>query len=230
MENQFDTRGGQGAEPVRRKAPMRRPRQKRSQQRFEAILDSAERLLERFEPDEISVYTLAEDALISPPSIYQFFADAGQVFIALSERIHARIVVGYERGDPGPFETWQELLAVRFGEARTFYNNDAAARRLLLGSGLSATIRARDLEVDRQLAIRCIEEFQQRFYVPELPDLVERFTELLVINDALWTLSVHRHDMITDAYEEQARRAREAYTRTFLPEYLPVRHRSAKIA
>ncbi|WP_143004817.1 TetR/AcrR family transcriptional regulator [Novosphingobium aromaticivorans] len=209
--------------PTGRKQLFRRPRQKRSQQRFEAILDSAERLLERLEPDEISVYTLAEDAGISPPSIYQFFADAGQVFIALSERIHAHIVAGYNRSYHGPFSTWQELMSIRFGEARDYYNSHAAARRLLLGSGLSATIRARDLQIDRQLAIRSLEEFGQHFQVPDLPELVERFTELLVINDAMWTLSVHRHDCITDAYEEQARRAREAYTRTFLPEYLPVR-------
>lgn len=225
-------------DPSPRKAPavaepkplFRRPRQKRSQQRFEAILDSAERLLEKLEPDDISVYTLAEDAGISPPSIYQFFADAGQVFIALSERIHARIVDGFDNSDDVTCDTWQELMSVRFGQARDFYNTNAAARRLLLGSGLSATIRARDLEIDRQLAIRSIEEFQNHFQVPDLPDLVERFTELLVINDALWTLSVHRHDYITDAYDEQARRAREAYTRTFLPEYLPLRHRTSQVA
>lgn len=215
------------AEPTQQ---FRRPRQKRSQQRFETILDSAERLLGTREPDEISIYTLAEDAWISPPSIYQFFADAGQVFLALSERIHSRIVEGYLNGHPGPFATWQELMGVRFGEARGFYNTQPAARRLLLGSGLSATIRARDLEVDRQLARHSVEDFQYYFQIPELPDLIDRFTELLVINDALWTLSVHRHDYITDECEEQARRAREAYTRTFFPEYLPLRNSASKIA
>lgn len=59
--------------------------------------------------------------------------------------------------------------------------------------------------------------------MPELPDLVERFSELILISDALWALSVYRHGHITDASEEQARRAREAYARTFLPEYLKLR-------
>lgn len=191
--------------------------------RFEAILDSAERLLAELEPDEISVYTLAEDAKISPPSIYQFFSDANQVFIALSERIHGQFVRAYDRPPEGEFSTWQELMSLRFKEGRAFYNTHAAARRLLLGSGLSAAIRARDLQFDRQMAVRSVEEMQHYFIVPDIPELVERSTELLVINDALWTLSVHRHGIITDAYEEQARRAREAYVRTFLPEYLPVR-------
>lgn len=209
--------------PPSRKHLIRRPRQKRSQLRFEAILDAAETLLERLEPDAISIYTLAEEAGISPPSIYHFFSDSGQVFIALSERIHLRFVESFDHPPTGQFRTWQELMSLRFRDGRTYYNNHAAARRLLLGSGLSAAIRARDLQIDRQIAVRSLAELQHHFVFPDLPDLVERFTELLVINDALWALSVHRHDSITDAYEEQARRAREAYSRTFLPEYLAER-------
>jgi AcrR family transcriptional regulator len=209
---------------------IKRPRQKRGILRFEAILDSAERLLAVHEPDEISVYTLAEDAKISPPSIYQFFSDANQVFIALSERIHSQFVAAFDRPPLGEFTTWQELMGLRFKEGREFYNSNTAARRLLLGSGLSAAIRARDLQIDRQLALRSMEEIQHFFVFPDIPDLVERFTELLVINDALWTLSVHRHGIITDGYEEQARRAREAYVRTFLPEYLPARETDSEAA
>lgn len=206
-----------------RKRAVRRPRQKRGKERFEAILDAAERLLESHEPAEISPYTLAGEAGISPSSVYQFFADASHVFLALSERIHQRFVEGFDQLPDGDFSTWQELLALRFREGRDYYNSHAAARRLLLGSGLSATIRARDLEADRLLAVRSAEEFDRFFLMPANPDLIERFTELLVINDALWALSVHRHGTITDALEEQARRAREAYCRTFLPEYLPRR-------
>lgn len=213
-----------------RKPGIRRPTQKRGQTRFEAILDSAERLLEQLEPDEISVYTLAEEAKISPPSIYQFFSDSSQVFIALSERIHAQFVDVFDHPPAGEFTSWQELMSLRFREGRDFYNSNAAARRLLLGSGLSAAIRARDLQIDRQVALRSLDEFQRYFFFPEIPELVERFTELLVINDALWTLSVHRHGIITDAYEEQARRAREAYSRTFLPEYLPARQSDSEAA
>lgn len=191
--------------------------------RFEAILDSAERLLGMLKPDEVSVYTIAEEARISPPSIYQFFSDSSQIFIALAERIHAGFVDGFDALPVGEFRSWQELLSLRFRDARSYYNSHPAARRLLLGSGLSAEIRARDLQIDRQVAERSIDELQRLFFFPDLPEMVERFTELLVINDALWALSVHRHGIITDAYDEQARRAREAYCRTFLPEYLPMR-------
>ena len=202
---------------------IRRPRQKRSQQRFEAILDSADRLLETLEPAQISIYTLAEEAGLSAPSIYHFFPDAGQVFLALAERYTREFVDLLDQPLPAGIRTWQDYMAARYGHGRAHYNTHAAARRLLLGSGLSASIRARDLENDRVLAQRSMAELSQLFDIAPSTDLIERFTELLVINDAIWTLSVHRHGTITDAYEEQARRAREAYARTFLPEYLPLR-------
>lgn len=202
---------------------IRRPRQKRSQQRFEAILDSAERLLEALEPAQISIYTLAEEAGLSAPSIYHFFPDAGQVFVALAERYTSEFVDLLDKPLPPGIQTWQDYMAARYGHGRERYNTHAPARRLLLGSGLSATIRARDLENDRILAERSMAELSQLFDIAPSNDLIERFTELLVINDAIWTLSVHRHGTITDGYEEQARRAREAYARTFLPEYLPLR-------
>jgi len=202
---------------------IRRPRQKRSQQRFEAILDSAARLLETLEPEQISVYTLAEEAGLSPPSIYHFFPDAGQVFIALAERYNQQFRDLLDAALPPRITTWQQHMFARASDGRAHYNTNPAARRLLLGSGLSATIRARDLENDRAIAQRSVTEFCSLFELAESPELVERFTELLVINDAIWTLSVHRHGTITDAYEEQARRAREAYARTFLPEQLGLR-------
>ncbi|KUR71961.1 hypothetical protein AQZ52_07915 [Novosphingobium fuchskuhlense] len=202
---------------------IRRPRQKRSQQRFEAILDSADRLLETLEPAQISIYTLAEEAGLTPPSIYHFFPDAGQVFVALAERYVREFVDLLGKPLPANVTTWQAFFAARYGHGRDHYNAHGAARRLLLGSGLSASIRARDLENDSVLAERSMAEFCQLFAIAPSADLVERFTELLVINDAIWTLSVHRYGTITIAYDEQARLAREAYARTFLPEVLPLR-------
>lgn len=210
--------------PSDRGAPLfRRPRQARSRQRFEAILDAAASLLELQEPDEISIYTLADATGISPPSIYHFFPDASHVFQALAERYYDRFVEVFDHPPAAEFETWQDLQALRFEEGRDYYNANTAARRLLLGSGMSAMIRARDLEIDRQIAERSGEELRRYFVIPDLPDLVQRLTEQLVVSDALWTLSVHRHGLITDEIYEQSRRAREAFGRTFLPEYLPLR-------
>lgn len=205
----------------------RRPRQERSRQRFGVILDSAAELLETLEPDQISIYALAEAAGMSPASIYHFFKDSSQAFRALAERYYERFVEGFDRPPTAPFRTWQELQQLRFEEGRDYYNNNTPARRLLLGSGMSAAIRARDLEIDRQLAEKSSDELQRYFTLPDMPELVQRITEQVVISDAIWTLSVHRHGTITDAMYEQSRRAREAFGRTFLPEYLPLREETS---
>ena len=60
-------------------------------------------------------------------------------------------------------------------------------------------------------------ELTTLFDIAPSADLIERFTELLVINDAIWTLSVHRHGTITESYEEQARRARQAHPPAPIP-------------
>lgn len=203
--------------------PIRRPQQERSRQRFEAILDSAERLLDELEPQDISIYTLAEESGISPASIYHFFPDAGHVFIALAERFFQSFLGLFETPMEQLPTSWQELLAARYAEGAEYYNSHKAARKLLLGSGLAAAIRSRDMEIDQQLAALSIKELSRYFILPEIPDFIERYTEVLVINDALWALSVHREGYITPEMEEQARRARDAYCRTFLPEYLSLR-------
>ena len=213
------------ANPAPRIAPdgIRRPRQARGQARFDAILDGATRLLATYDPGAISIYTLAEETGLSAASIYHFFPDAAHVMLALAERYLTGFLTVFDTPpDPQP-ASWQALQAARFGAVRAFYDANPAARRLLLGSGISAAIRARDLEVNHALALAAADELNALFVIPPNPHLVDRIGELIAINDALWSLSVHRNGTITDEADEQARRAREAFARTFLPEYTPQR-------
>jgi hypothetical protein len=46
--------------------------------------------------------------------------------------------------------------------------------------------------------------------------LLEKFVEMIVINEAIWALSYHRHGRITDEMAERARLARVSYAQTFL--------------
>ena len=68
------------------RAEIRRPAQKRSRARFEAILDGAERLLDALPPSAISIHAIAAEVEISPPSIYHFFPEPQLIFSALAER------------------------------------------------------------------------------------------------------------------------------------------------
>ncbi len=203
---------------------IRRPAQKRSRDRFEAILDGVERLLESRPPAAISIPAIAAEVGISPPSIYHFFPEPQLVFSALAERYLKHFEEGALAYVPEGIESWQELQTRQFRAAQKWFNEHPAARQILLeGPARSSDIRLQDLDSNFFTAGCSIQLMSQMFVMPDIPDLHDRLVEVIVINDAIWSLSVHRYGYITDPMEEQARRARIAYARTFLPEFLPRR-------
>ncbi len=207
---------------------IRWPTQKRSRERFEAILDAAEHLLETLDPASVSVHRLAAELEMPAASIYHFFPEAPLVFVALAERYLRGFELAADEAPTIEFDTWQELQTHGFREVRAFFNANTPARKVLLGPAISSDIRVRDLQSDMVMAKRGIELMSDMFVMPELPDLLERSIELIVISDAIWALSIYRHDTITEEMEEQARRARIAYARTYLPEYMPKRPRGER--
>ena len=207
---------------------IRRPAQERSRRRFEEILDAAERLLDRGDDIEVGIYAVAAEAGIPAASVYHFFADMQLVYTALTERYLKRFGELAEFEVTADMVSWQDIDAVLFERARTFYNQSNAARRVLLGANPWLGAQDRNLDFNRTTAVSAKEALEKGFVLPEVPDLLDRLTEVIVINDALWTLSYHRYGDISDEMAEQARRARVAYGRTFLPEYLPRRPAAAK--
>ncbi len=201
---------------------IRRPRQKRSLERYEAILDAAEQILIENEPDSISIYTIAEASGISPPSIYHFFPDGQHVFIGLAERYFDRFAAGFSE-EPATEDNWQDLMDSRYEGARQFYNDNPAVGKILLGSASSWSIRSRDLETNRMLAELQASELDRIFVLPTIPHLVDRLTETIVMNDALWSLAIHSEGKISDEKDRHARRARMAHMRSYLPEVLEPR-------
>lgn len=214
---------GADASPVANTgASIRRPAQKRSRERFDAILDVAHDMLETHDPAEIGIHQLADALNISAASIYHFFPEPALIFRALAERYIREIEALDEDEAPCAFQSWQEQQTFRFRSSMAYFNSHVAARKVILGSALSHEIRARDFESDRVLAERGLARMRSRFMLPDYPGLTDRFLEVILISDAIWSLSIHRSGVITEEMEEQARRARIAYSRTFLPEYLPL--------
>jgi AcrR family transcriptional regulator len=206
-----------------REAQIRRPRQQRSRERFEAILDAAERLLQDRDPHDVSIYTIAEEADMPPPSIYHFFPDGNHVFMALAERYFNMFLGGLESIEGKQFDDWQALVEFRYALSRDLFNNNVAARKILLGAAATWAIRTRDIDTNRQLARGAIVELNRFFILPKVPELVDRITETIIMNDAIWALYDHRFGHLPDDQEIFARRARLGHMRTYLPEYLTAR-------
>jgi len=206
-----------------RETQIRRPRQQRSRERFEAILDAAERLLQDREPNEVSIYTIAEEADMSPPSIYHFFPDGNHVYMALAERYFDMFLGGLESIEGKRFDDWQTLVEFRYDLSRRFFNDNVAARKVLLGAAATWAIRTRDIDTNRLLARGAIVELNRFFILPKMSGLVDRVTETIIMNDAIWALYDHRFGHLPADEEIFARRARLGHMRTYLPEYLASR-------
>jgi len=202
---------------------IRWPTQERSRRRFEGILDAADRLLERSDPADFSIYALAPEAGMSAPSIYHFFRSPTLVLTALADRYLQAFLALMDEPLPAGLTTWEELDGHLFERAREFFEAHAPARKLLLGAAYSSEIRKRDLNNDVLIAEKALAAFRQIFILPDSRGLLEHFVEVIVVNEAIWALSYHRHGRITDEMNERARLARVSYARTFLPQQLPFR-------
>jgi AcrR family transcriptional regulator len=202
---------------------IRRPLQKRSRQRFEDILDATERLLNTEEPSEIGIYNIASEAGIPPASVYHVFAEIPLVYMALAERYLTQFEQLAKLEVSADMNSWQDVDATLFERARRFHNQSLPVRKVLLGASPWLGSAQRILAFNRAAAAYAIEQLEAAFILPTVPDLIDRLTEVVALNDAMWVLSYQRYGEITDQMAEQARRARVAYARTFLPEYLPRR-------
>jgi AcrR family transcriptional regulator len=198
---------------------IRYPTRERGRTKFEAILNTAEQLLLTREPFEISAYDIAEAMGTSPPTIYHFFPTVDLVFVALAERYLERFVF-VSSVDTEPVQSWQQLSNTQADRLIAVYDQHPAVPKVLLGAGYSQEIRRRDLKNNLLLAGRFLDLLNKQFIVPEIPDLLDRLVDSIVITDALLMQSIYQTGRITSDAVENARRARIAYLRTILPEHL----------
>lgn len=215
--------GGTGASERPRLA-LHRPTQERGRRRFESILDAADRLLQRVDPVNFSINALAGEAGVSTQSIYQYFRSPSVVLAALAERYAFETPTRTGQALPPDIRTWEQFDAQIFERAREFLQAHISAQKLLFGTGHSGESPMRDHDEDVLIAESGFMAFSRVFVLPPGENLLDRFLELLVISNAIWALSFHRHGHITDEMAARARLARVAYARTFLPERLELRN------
>ena len=124
----------------------------RSQGRIEAILDAARTLLATEGVASLSIYSVAERAHIPPSSVYHFFSGVPGLLEALTSDVHAAF-----RGclqapvEHAQLHGWHDLARVLEQRMLRIYNEDAAARQLILAQhGLTEVTQA-DRQHDLEL-------------------------------------------------------------------------------
>lgn len=207
---------------IKKAVKIRRPTQERGRVKFEAILDTAESFLEDRDAGDISIYDIADMLGTSPPTVYHFFPEISLVFAALAERYIAQLQeLTIDIGEPA--DTWMQLLDDQCARVRDVFEDRKPIRKVMLGSGYSIEVRQRDLAAYPVFARRLLEHFERRFEMPPTVDIIDRLIETLAINDMMWMLDIYRTGRITQEGDECARRARTAYLKLYIPEFLPVR-------
>jgi hypothetical protein len=112
----------------------------------------------------LSIYSVAERAQIPPSSVYHFFASVPALLEALTADVHRAFREALSAPiDSSALSTWHELSRLIEQRMLDIYNEDAAARQLILAQhGLSEVVQA-DRQHDMELGDLMHKLFDQHF-------------------------------------------------------------------
>jgi AcrR family transcriptional regulator len=183
----------------------RKPQRANGKQRYEMLLDAAERLLLRVGPEGLTIQKLALEAGVPMPSVYHFFPGPVAVSIGLSQRYLAGLAgaIGQPVSDADAM-SWQDIVATLMRRAVAYYTAHPYAQRLILGSDHSAQIRQSDLANNRLLASFVADLIGPKFSHVAPDALLSAIMVGITIGDAVLTLSIHEQGQITPEYGHEA--------------------------
>ncbi|MFK0087091.1 TetR/AcrR family transcriptional regulator [Pseudomonas sp. NPDC090755] len=201
----------------------RKPRAS-SQARIDSILAAARALLADEGVASLSIYSVAERAQIPPSSVYHFFASVPALLEALTADVHSAFRACLQAPiETSQLNTWHDLSRLVEQRMLSIYNQDAAARQLILAQhGLSEVTQA-DRQHDIELGDLMHKVFAQHFQLPVLPQDVDVFALAMELGDRVYARSVQLHGQITARMAEEGMRVFDAYLGLYLPPFLPKR-------
>jgi len=201
----------------------RKPRAS-SQARIDAILAAARELLAHEGVAGLSIYSVAERAQIPPSSVYHFFASVPALLEALTADVHRAFREALRAPiDTATLDTWHDLSRLIEQRMLEIYNQDTAARQLILAQhGLSEVVQA-DRQHDMELGELMHKLFDQHFQLPAMPKDVDVFALAMELSDRVYARSVQLHEQITPRMAEEGKRVFEAYLGLYLPPFLAKR-------
>ena len=207
-------------------APRATPRKSRarSQGRIDTILDAARTLLAVEGVASLSIYSVAERAQIPPSSVYHFFAGVPALLQALTGDVHAAFRACLQAPiDHQALGSWRDLSRIVEQRMLTIYNEDAAARQLILAQhGLTEVTQA-DRQHDLELGQLMHALFMRHFELPVLPQDVDVFALAMELGDRVYARSIQLHEHITPRMAEESMRVVDVYLGLYLPPFLPKR-------
>lgn len=200
------------------------PTRERGKLRFKVLLDAAEKLLADQPADSISLYDIAGAAGIPPASVYHFFPTAASAYVALAQRylddFKKIIELPTEKKE---INGWQDIFRIKLKDVCAYFNTNAVARKLFLGSEYSWQVKQTNLRVNAEISEILANTYSDMYITIDACILAEKIEIGISIVDCIFALSYARHGLITDEFEIEASRAYHAYISGYIPEFAPSR-------
>lgn len=200
------------------------PARERGIQRFSQLLDATDALLAERHVDDIGLYGIAEKAGVPPASVYHFFPTIEAAFHALAQRyLQGFMELFSEPVEPSAFSSWLDLMARDQRLSVTYFSDHPAAMKLFLGRYGGEETRKAEIEFNRRAGKGLWLRLKSVFNMPELAGAEVKLTNMLFIQDALWSAGYAADGIVTAECLEESRRACQAYLRLYFPEHISLR-------
>jgi AcrR family transcriptional regulator len=194
------------------------------------LLEAARSLLQTRELDEISLGDVAAHAGVPKGSAYHFYEDIKDLYAALLAVTEEELLAAHRMPITARVGAWQDVIRILIERGVRHYAKNAASRQLQIGPKTPPALKLRDRRNDQRLGGIYQEQLQAFFELPDIPDRSRVFFHAVEIADLMFGLSVLESGEITPAMSEEATRAAVAYLRIYLPEKLPRKRRTARVA
>ncbi len=196
--------------------------------RRERLLSAARELLANHDLDTLSLADVAAKARIPKASAYHYHTSIMDLYAEVLAVINQDMYDQLRRPlRSGTFRTWSDVVAILVRRGVRYFDQDPAARQLVLSPKAPPELKRRDRQSDMRLGALFIEHISAYFVLPESPGRSALFFRALEIADLMFSLSVLEHGRITSEMTGEAVRAVTAYLGTQLPSSLPRRRRVA---
>ena len=167
-------------------ATMRRqPRQGRSEQRLELILDSLAALIDEVGYNNLSIAMIAKRAQMSGPGIYRYFDDLNAIARELAQRNLSRFIVNVSAMLDDGKEEWQDALTGSVDVYADLFRTEPGFRWLRLGDSIDKNLIDAAENNRSVIARHTAELFYTKYDVYHRDDLVEHAEAMVEIIDAL---------------------------------------------
>ncbi|MCD4742162.1 MAG: TetR/AcrR family transcriptional regulator [Desulfobacteraceae bacterium] len=201
---------------------VRKPKQARSQERHEKILDAAEALIIDIGIKKTSVHRIAQKANVPASSVYQYFSTIDLILVTLSERYFEKVLLLYEnRLKNAKITHWQDLTDIMVSVTYEFYTTDIVGEKLFLGIDSTASVRQGAASRLTIFAEWIYQFFDNSFDLSGIDGFKEALAISVNVMDAAFVRSLSLHGKIIPAYKEEATRAVTGYIGSYLGFRLP---------